>query len=216
MHWVGRGAEPAGLASVRTQYTPRWIAFYRRNQGRKPTDSRWLDFKGDIRQVFLGLCGYCEIRDPASEVDHFKPKSVFPELVYEWPNWVYACRFCNKSKGNKWSHRGYIDPCAGSANARPENIFEFDTLTGEYLVKMGLGSVRRQKAENMIDDLKLNDRDQLERRLTWLKLVKVSIPDVVNPGEEVPDSLKWLVDRGTELSSLCRALFLQRGYSIPS
>ena len=216
MHRVGRGAAPAGLSKIRTNYTPRWVAYYRGQQGTKPTDSRWLDFRSNLRQMFLGLCGYCENVDPAGEVDHFRPKSGFPERVYEWSNWVYACRFCNKSKGNKWPRRGYIDPCAESANARPENIFDFDIHTGEYLVKMALGPVQRQKAEHMIGDLKLNDIDQLTRRLHWIELVKGNVPNDVNPGEEIPDSLRWLVNRGTEFSIFCRAFFFQRGYSIPS
>ena len=216
MHWVGRGAEPVELAKVRTIYTPRWIAYYRDQQGKKPTDSRWLDFKSHVRQVFLCLCGYCENVDPGGEVDHFRPKSGFPERVYEWSNWVYACRFCNKSKGNKWPPRGYVNPCAATAKARPEIYFDFDTQTGEILVNMALGPVQRQKAENIIVDLKLNDIDQLIRRLHWIELDKGNIPNKVDPGEEIPASLKWLVHRGTELSSFCRAFLLQRGYSIPS
>ncbi len=127
---------------------------------------------------------------------------------------MYGCRFCNKSKADKWPPRGYVDPCAKSAKARPENHFEFDTQTGEILVKIALGPVQRQKAENMIVDLKLNDFDQMKRRLDWIELVARNVPDEVNPGEEIPDSLKWLVDKGEELSSVCRAFFLQRGYSM--
>ena len=160
--------------------------------------------------------GYRENIDPAGEVDHFRPKTKFPELVYQWSNWVYACRFCNKSKWNKWPPYGYVNPCAESGKARPENSFDFDPGTGEILVKTGLGPVQHQKADNMIVDLKLNDFDQMKRRVDWIELVKGNVPDEVNPGEEIPYTLKWLVNRGTELSSVCRAFFLQCGYSVPS
>ena len=98
MHWVDRGPEPTGLGAIRGRYTPRWIGYYRNGVGNRPTDSRWRDFRKYLGQRFHLQCGYCE-SICEGQVDHFQPKSRFPELVYEWSNWIFACSACNQAKG---------------------------------------------------------------------------------------------------------------------
>ena len=170
MHWVDRGDEPTGLVGVRARYTPGWVNYYSLGGGTKPNDSRWTSFKGDLERVFAGLCAYCE-NACRGEVDHFQPKSIFPERVYDWANWLLSCHDCNHAKGDKWPTGGYVDPCATSP--RPESFFDFDTLTGEIVPKEGLGSTRRRVAQTMIDDLKLNEHHHLRNRrerVSWVDL----------------------------------------------
>ena len=155
MHWVRRGPEPPGLASVRSRYTPRWVAHYRDRTGPRPGDSRWRDFHDELRRGFSGICGYCE-ETSRGEVDHFRPKSRFPELVYEWSNWVLACHDCNHAKGDQWPPGGYADPCARSRSARPEGFFDFDVVTGEMVPRTGLSRARRAKALRTIGSLSPN------------------------------------------------------------
>ena len=185
MHWVDRGPEPDQLAHIRDQYTPRWVRFYGSKAGDKPNDSRWRDFSGDLTGAFHALCAYCE-ECCGGEVDHFRPKSRYPDLVYAWSNWLFACRDCNQAKGEKWPPRGYVDPCAKSRGARPEHFFSFDLLTGEILPKEGLSRARRRKAQRTIDDLRLNKRHHLKKRVIWLHLFSAIIPD--EPDEMTAES----------------------------
>ena len=155
MHKVDRGPEPAGLPAVRQRYTPRWVSYYRNDRGSKPSDSKWRSFHKNLSGVFASLCGYCEERCPG-DVDHFRPKSKFPERVYAWGNWVLACHTCNHEKTRDLPPGGYVDPCAKSKPACPESFFVFDTKTCEILPKSGLTAARRRRAQQMINDLKLN------------------------------------------------------------
>ena len=156
MHSVDRGPEPVGLEQIRANYTPRWVLHYRDGNGPRPSDSRWKGFYNDLKEIFGGLCVYCEERHKG-EIDHFRPKSLHPELVYSWSNWLFTCRSCNNAKGDKWPPGGYVDPCARSRAAWPEQYFTFDTETGEILPKGGLSPRRRLKALRMIEDLGLNE-----------------------------------------------------------
>lgn len=54
----------------------------------------------------LGRCMYCEDA-PADEVEHHSPKDLYPELVFVWRNYLYACGPCNGPKNNKFA---VIDP----------------------------------------------------------------------------------------------------------
>jgi uncharacterized protein (TIGR02646 family) len=42
-------------------------------------------------------CGYCE-DSAADEVDHIRPKSFYPDIVFDWENFLYSCGICNKRK----------------------------------------------------------------------------------------------------------------------
>ena len=165
MHWIDRGDEPSGLCEIREDYTEGWVNHYRHAEGEKPPSDRlWSRFRGELRDAFSGICGYCEER-PRGQVDHFRPKSKFPELVYEWHNWIFSCADCNSSKLAKWPRWGYVDPCARSPEARPENYFDFDLLTGEILPQSGLSRRRREKVWQMILDLKLNSQNHRKNRM---------------------------------------------------
>src|ERR1700722_14981501 len=47
-------------------------------------------------------CCYCE-DSVADEVEHVKPKDWYPEAVFAWENYLYACGPCNGPKNNRFS-----------------------------------------------------------------------------------------------------------------
>ena len=74
---------------------------------------------------FLVRCAYCERTEAylggeeAFEVDHFRPRSKFPDLICAYDNLYYACRGCNGHKWETWPSESQIarglrfaDPCS--------------------------------------------------------------------------------------------------------
>lgn len=47
-------------------------------------------------------CGYCE-DSAADEVEHIRPKSLYPEAAFQWANYLYACGPCNNGKNNHYA-----------------------------------------------------------------------------------------------------------------
>ena len=137
MHWVDRGSEPPQLPGIRAVRTPAWVQFYAHGAGARPTDHDWRLFHNNLKTIFHGLCAYCELPDPG-EVDHFQPKSKFPQLVYRWDNWLFSCHPCNQAKREKWPNGGYVNPCSSMAFERPERYFDFSTRTKRIKPKEGL------------------------------------------------------------------------------
>lgn len=208
MHHVDRGPEPEGLERVRKRSTPRWVAFYRNGEGTRPSDAHWRRFADTLGRAFQGLCAYCK-RNCKGEVDHFRPKSRFPEIVYEWANWVFSCHDCNHAKGEKWPEGGYIAPCDPSDSARPERFFRFDTVTGEILPASGLTPAETHRARLMIRDLDLNGFHHLKSRLIWLAVLRGAL-DTVGPHSDERAKLMHLAgSRDTSFSSIARELFAQ-------
>ena len=202
MQWVDRGPEPGGLADLRAEHTGPWVEHYEDGIGDRPSDTHWREFHPDLDRVFFGLCAYCE--EPCrGEVEHFRPTSRFPNQVYEWSNWLFACHSCNMLKSNKWRGGGYVNPCAKTAPARPESYFDFDIETGELVPLAGLGEARRKKAQQMIADLRLNEHHHLRKRRDWIQLADVGVNNDAT-GPDI-DLLELLENRNSQHSSFVRA-----------
>ena len=178
MRWIDRGPEPPGVHGYASQFTPGWIDYFRRQRGGRPMDSYWREFRAALGARSANVCWYCERRcEPASEargkaatVDHFKPLSRFPELAYEWANWIFSCAECNgEFKRDKWPAAGYVDPSTDDALERPERYFDYDMLTGEIVAHPSLSGDARKRAWDTIADLGLNRLNVLWFRLDWTR-----------------------------------------------
>ena len=125
-------------------------------------------------------CGYCE-DSVGDEVEHIKPKDLYPGDVFVWENYLLACGPCNGGKNNRFAvlrdgrlldvTRGRNDPIrkprSGSPapiNPRAEDPLAFLDLEIEetflFLPRVDLSQVDETRADYSIDVLKLN-RDVL-------------------------------------------------------
>jgi uncharacterized protein (TIGR02646 family) len=137
--------------------------------GRAEFPAIWGKQKEAIAAMSCRKCVYCEwtINAPAAaHVEHFKPKTLFPSLAYDWTNYFLGCPGCNCAKYDKWPKRGgYIRPDKGD----PARHFVFSE---DGKVKP---ASPHSSAERMIKDLDLNrtwlsdERKQnIEKMLTLL------------------------------------------------
>ena len=137
-------------------------------------------------------CAYCE-DSFADELDHFRPKTLYPELVFAWANYLYACGHCNGSKTDHFAvfaegtgvltsvarkrNAPVIPPVPGRAvfiDPRVEDPTEYLSLdladTFWFVPRAKLGMVERARAEYTIRELQLNIRDwlpQARRSAYW-------------------------------------------------
>lgn len=57
------------------------------------------DIKIALNGIYHGKCAFCEQLIEQSQVEHYRPKSVYHWLVYSWDNLLLACGTCNQGKG---------------------------------------------------------------------------------------------------------------------
>lgn len=179
MRWVDRGPAPSGVAYYASTYTYLWVQHVQQGTARPNQHNYWTAFTPDLRERFHGKCGYCERRCDRSEgpsgsrsptVDHFRPLNDFPELAYEWTNWIFSCRQCNVEwKQEEWPSSGYVDPCALEVTERPERYFDYNHDTGEVVPKDNIPRVAQDKARRTAEDLGLNERDMRVSRIQWIE-----------------------------------------------
>src|SRR5262249_8578818 len=93
-------------------------------EAQPPVLKTYRQFKPFLRVDFRRRCAYCERPedymggDECFEVEHFRPKSKFPELECVYSNLYYACRGCNSHKSETWPSveqiflgMRFADPC---------------------------------------------------------------------------------------------------------
>lgn len=113
--------------------------------------------KENLKRDFNHRCAYCGDHDfhaggsQVYHIEHFAPKSIFPELMYCYDNLLYACPFCNRSKSNTWigntsdenvvGDKGFVDPCCDEYDDHLERNEE----SGKIFPKTELGKYMHRK-----------------------------------------------------------------------
>lgn len=112
----------------------------------------WSRARAHLWEAYNKVCAYTSFHLPTGgSVDHFVPKSIAPELAYEWSNY----RLCLE-RVNNWKRNSQIavDPCFMESDwvylSLPECIVR---------VSDGAGPIVRSRLKQSIELLKLN-RDE--------------------------------------------------------
>jgi len=135
--------------------------------------SVYQSFRQPLKHDFNQRCGYCD--DPDTHygqevdyhIDHFKPKSKFPNLETEYSNLIYSCPYCNRAKSNTWQDRnGFIDPCDNKYNdhlkRNNKGQIKPKTPRGEYIVKNLKLFIKRHELIWLINKFE-NQKTQLNK-----------------------------------------------------
>ncbi len=122
----------------------------------------------------LGRCTWCE-DNRAEDIDHVRPKSIFPHRCYDHANFVGACAGCNREKGDcagvlsadgdvqaltAPAPRGHPDQLAliDPRSEEPSRWLTVDLETGILAPRPRLGTADRARARYTINTLGLNHR----------------------------------------------------------
>ena len=120
-------------------------------------------------------CCYCELHIPESgtgkQVEHFRPKSQFKDLRYDWNNLLLACAGCNNAKLSRFpvSENGeplLLDPSDPTLN--PEEHIEFVVSEKPNTSHLPLGLAiprdRSPRGRESISVINLSGAHHIKRR----------------------------------------------------
>jgi uncharacterized protein (TIGR02646 family) len=99
-------------------------------------------------------CMYC-VHSEAADIEHFWPKSPYPERMYVWENLLLACSICGKWKGAKFPLDDFGSPLLiDPTREDPWEFLDFDPVTGNlssrYLLSTGDFSQRGQETVSIL------------------------------------------------------------------
>lgn len=145
--------------------------------------------KKQLLQMSANKCAYCEVSVNTSgsymEVEHYLPKSLYPDKVVEWDNLLPSCKRCNGKKGS-------IDPVSFKMiNPTVDNPKDH-LLLNKYRI-VGKDTIGKQTVEI----LNLNDMEKLV--LNRVKIGEALSEKLENLSEIVEEYRK-----GSELSKVFR------------
>lgn len=142
------------------------------------TFADYHSYKEYLANDFNHHCGYTHTADHwfgglrTFQIDHLKPKTIYPKLENNYNNLVYCCSYVNRAKWDDDSPN-YLDPCLVDYNQH--FIRDYDgrimplTLEAEYMVShLHLDLARYAIAWNL---------ERLEQRVEKLKLLVSSHPE---------------------------------------
>ena len=170
-------------------------------------------------------------------IDHFRPRSRFPGLTFDWINLVYACRRCNEAKADSWpgfDDEGvdmwlkaenprytpvseYVSPNAEAERRPAQGFFDFDLDSGEMVPVEQLDDLEWSTARRTIRDVDLNDsrRGQndpghlLNRRRRQRRMVEQRLSGISDPVQMVELAIEF-TKPGRPFSSYVAAFFADR------
>lgn len=117
---------------------------------------RWKSrsaIKKHLRIDFNGRCAYCDDADNLVDIDfhieHFAPKTKFPERKTLYQNLFYACPYCNEAKSEYWvgdnpdenvkGCKGIVNPCTKEYDRhlgrRADGRIYAKTRLGEFMYR---------------------------------------------------------------------------------
>lgn len=148
-------------------------------------------------QVMMGprqRCMYC-VDSHGSDIEHFWPKTPYPERAFLWSNMLLCCTECGRLKGDRFplSDTGgpmLVDPCTEN----PWEYLDFDpdtgNLTARYDLEIGGPS---PKGENTVKILRLDRREGMAEgyRRTYRRIAtrvhNALAEDVIDPQQLARD-----------------------------
>lgn len=143
-----------------------------------------------LRAMADGKCAYCECVDPR-DVEHFYPKSWYPERMFRWDNLLFVCKTCNLDKKERFPTDGaqslLIEPSAED----PARFFRWDPSTGRPLVNSE--PTRRRRAEETLKTLpRLKHQALAEERRQLRLAVSFLLTEVLEETPRPPDVVSRL------------------------
>lgn len=127
--------------------------------------------KNALMKMFHGKCAYCESKInhiDYGDIEHYRPKSKFEDLTFEWSNLLLACSICNNNKGDEFPEQDEDGPIINPCDDEPNEHFDFvfkDKIASVY------GTTSRGMTTEKI--LELNRYDLRTRRSEFVRNLAV-------------------------------------------
>jgi uncharacterized protein (TIGR02646 family) len=157
-----------------------------------------------VLQKMMGArqrCMYC-LDSHGSDIEHFRPKSKYPEHVFDWLNLLLCCTECGRLKGSQFplgkdDSPLLIDP----SEEDPWRYIDFDPVTCNLTARFDLlENDWSKKGIKTVEVLQLDRREALEagHRATFTRLtsvVQAALTQMI-PEQQLLEQLKKNDDHG--------------------
>ena len=104
-------------------------------------------------------CMYC-LDSHGSDIEHFRPKSLYPKRIFRWRNLLLCCTECGRFKGNQFPLNGKRPLLIDPSKEEPWRYLDFDPDTGNITARFDKQTnAYFPKGEKTVEILKLDRRE---------------------------------------------------------
>ncbi|MFZ4701024.1 MAG: HNH endonuclease [Candidatus Methylumidiphilus sp.] len=102
--WATTELDAHTTAITQLQYFPDQVVKAKGLWDAKSPTKLFEELKATLARMCSGnqRCMYCE-DSFADEIEHRRPKNLYPHQTFDWDNLLYACGPCNSPKGNQFA-----------------------------------------------------------------------------------------------------------------
>jgi uncharacterized protein (TIGR02646 family) len=165
--------------------------------------------KNALKKMFFNKCAFCEsyiTHIDYGQIEHFKPKSKYPDFCFEWENLLLSCSICNgkSNKGDKFPLEDENGPLINPVNEKPDDFFkfEYDELMQRYLL-----FPKNERAKTMLKIIKLNRDDLAEKRTLDVLKIKMFKEEILNNKPELLEKFKSKFSPKDEYYAFIKSMF---------
>lgn len=180
-------------------------------------DSRYkmADIKGQLNEMYLGKCAYCETYVEQMVVEHYRPKrGGYYWLAFSWDNLLLACPTCNGFKREYFpvsKARVVFDPirdtivCIHQLGAQYDKLERPLLVNPERALSSEISSIRfdekgqissnNERMNQTIEICKLNRKALCERRKTIWDSFRGDIALAVSLAGDDKERLRIMLDQ---------------------
>jgi uncharacterized protein (TIGR02646 family) len=174
------------------------------------------EVKDALKGMFKHKCAFCESKITHvdyGQIEHFKPKSVYPDLCFEWNNFLLSCSICNgkSNKGDKFPLEAKGGPFINPTVENPDDFFrfEYDNVLNKFIV-----FPKNERAKTMLGIIKLNREELLEHRTEVLLKILYYVDNIVKKNPDALEEFKNLFNGEEEYFSFIRLIITKAEQSI--
>jgi hypothetical protein len=163
----------------------------RHKRGTVVPQTKYTKYKRALQIEFERKCVYCRMPDTIKGydsfgVDHYRPKSLFPQLETVYSNLFYCCNSCNRMKANRWlGEKSIIFVPNPDDNVMVEHL-RFKNAYVETVSKAG---------EYTCELLQLNEHNIVQLRQTLLTSLK-ALENVLADSVKAETAIKKAFNKG--------------------
>lgn len=210
MRKVDKSPKPPVLQEKGNIWTEEYLDAIK-SGSKKPT--RWRDkrIRSALNDETAERCVYCD-SDMLSvcfgDVEHIKPRSIYPAGVVEWSNLTLACQRCNNAKSDYHSD---VEPIL---NPYVDDPLEHLIFAGD-LIYHKFGSII---GYTTVTQLKLSRKELVAARKRRLDLIATQLRNIeVAPNQEIASTLREMLledyKAGEFRNSVRSLLSIQGGFT---
>lgn len=177
---------------------------------KKQSKYRNKEIKKTLTVMQHGKCAYCESQIMTIGygcIEHFRPKSKFPNLCFDWDNLLLACDLCNSTahKGAKFPTAAqggsYVNPCIDNPNDFFKFVYDPTTKLASVIpIDNNIRAVITEKDLGLNRPILLKHRSQIIRKMVFVA-IRASQGD-----EEAITIMKEDISNESEYAAFARIL----------